>query len=586
MSNTDSPLHIAVKNNSIDIAKMLLESQCDVHAVNAEGLTSLHLATQAGNTKMVALLLQHGGGQKSKSTPLTSGKSIPESDNVRNDSSNYAAYPFSSISIPPKRIARLMCFAMILFLILFLTPFLMMFLVDTSFGWPDQLTEVISLSRWIASLFLLITGIMMCALLYHSWAVIQGGNVRTTPGKAVGYCFIPLFNFIWIFTAIPGLVADMKNHRQRLGLTHVSPPNMGLAIAISIVSIFCLLIWFGPLILFWYNPEIWYDFATWYAIWYNPELQDFPETLGDFASWFASLILMLTLIFRVISTSLWGILWIPFGFSVSRFAEAVLASQPSPQPVSRGGPGEATNQVAAHGKALLGKILGRRRFAMIAGAVFLVLIGGWWMTGSNTSIIRESVCDDFQALELIGRRIEDGERYFQQNHAKRRSDWIVAAKRGIPEGQYLYGYCFRYGTGENQNNTEAFKWFRKAAEQGNVAAQHELGLCYNNGRGVAKDNTEAAKWFRKAAEQGDARSQFLLSTLYLIGEGVAKDNTEAAKWLCKAAEQGDAGYQYLFGMYCLQGMFGAKDEDEGIKWLLKAERQGNKAAKEFLDQFR
>jgi len=55
MSN-DSPLHLAVRDNNIDTARHLLESQCDIHTVNADGLTPLQLATQTGNTEMVALL--------------------------------------------------------------------------------------------------------------------------------------------------------------------------------------------------------------------------------------------------------------------------------------------------------------------------------------------------------------------------------------------------------------------------------------------------------------------------------------------------------------------------------------------------
>lgn len=69
MSNSDSPLHIAVRNNDIDIAKIILQNQGDVHAVNAEGLTPLQVATQAGNTEMIALLLQHGAGRQANSVP-------------------------------------------------------------------------------------------------------------------------------------------------------------------------------------------------------------------------------------------------------------------------------------------------------------------------------------------------------------------------------------------------------------------------------------------------------------------------------------------------------------------------------------
>lgn len=47
-------------------------------------------------------------------------------------------------------------------------------------------------------------------LLYRYWALIQDGSARTTPGKAVGFCFIPFFNFYWLYVAWVGLAKDMN----------------------------------------------------------------------------------------------------------------------------------------------------------------------------------------------------------------------------------------------------------------------------------------------------------------------------------------------------------------------------------------
>jgi len=82
MSNSDSPLHIAVRSNNIEIVKVLLENQCDIHATDAEGRTPLQLATQAGNTEMVALLLQHGAG--SQAEPTTPRKRVNEANTKNN----------------------------------------------------------------------------------------------------------------------------------------------------------------------------------------------------------------------------------------------------------------------------------------------------------------------------------------------------------------------------------------------------------------------------------------------------------------------------------------------------------------------
>jgi O-antigen ligase len=49
---------------------------------------------------------------------------------------------------------------------------------------------------------ILITNIIFMKILYYGWMVIQDDYVRTTPGKAVGFLFIPFFNLYWIFVAI------------------------------------------------------------------------------------------------------------------------------------------------------------------------------------------------------------------------------------------------------------------------------------------------------------------------------------------------------------------------------------------------
>jgi hypothetical protein len=49
-------------------------------------------------------------------------------------------------------------------------------------------------------------------LLYRCWSLIQDGNPQTTPGRAVGFCFIPYFSYYWVFIAIRGLAQDMNRY--------------------------------------------------------------------------------------------------------------------------------------------------------------------------------------------------------------------------------------------------------------------------------------------------------------------------------------------------------------------------------------
>ena len=45
--------------------------------------------------------------------------------------------------------------------------------------------------------------------LYRAWSCLQpGGLARSTPGKAIGFLFIPFFNYYWLFMAFYGLAKD------------------------------------------------------------------------------------------------------------------------------------------------------------------------------------------------------------------------------------------------------------------------------------------------------------------------------------------------------------------------------------------
>ena len=94
------------------------------------------------------------------------------------------------------------------------------------------------------------------------------------------------------------------------------------------------------------------------------------------------------------------------------------------------------------------------------------------------------------------------------------------------------------GSGVQQDNTEALKWFRKAAAQGDATAQNSLGVMYERGQGVPQDYTEAVNWYRKAVVQGNATAQHNLGGMYLRGLGVNQDYVKAYAWTGTAAANG------------------------------------------------
>jgi hypothetical protein len=78
--------------------------------------------------------------------------------------------------------------------------------------------------------------VMYYILIYKSWKAIQDGNARTTPGKAVGFLFIPFYNLYWIFQAWYGFAQDYNSYVERYSVT-ASKLNKGLFLAYCILDI-------------------------------------------------------------------------------------------------------------------------------------------------------------------------------------------------------------------------------------------------------------------------------------------------------------------------------------------------------------
>jgi len=83
-------------------------------------------------------------------------------------------------------------------------------------------------------------------LLYQLWKLIPLDIARTTPGKAVGFSFIPVFGFYWWFVAFWGLGKDMNMTLERLGSW--KQVNTGLGLAACILSVVDLVFFWLPLV--------------------------------------------------------------------------------------------------------------------------------------------------------------------------------------------------------------------------------------------------------------------------------------------------------------------------------------------------
>ena len=84
-------------------------------------------------------------------------------------------------------------------------------------------------------------------ILYRAWKAVQDDRVRTTPGKAVGFLFIPLFNFYWLFVAIGGYAGAFNTFaaRHRIPVPRLSP---GLFYTNCILSLLGIAVTLIPMI--------------------------------------------------------------------------------------------------------------------------------------------------------------------------------------------------------------------------------------------------------------------------------------------------------------------------------------------------
>lgn len=78
--------------------------------------------------------------------------------------------------------------------------------------------------------------VLWAVMVYRWWRQIQDGHASTTPGKATGFQFIPLFNLYWWFVMIWKLPQDLAAYGVRHGLT-VRPASSTLAMATCVLFV-------------------------------------------------------------------------------------------------------------------------------------------------------------------------------------------------------------------------------------------------------------------------------------------------------------------------------------------------------------
>lgn len=68
----------------------------------------------------------------------------------------------------------------------------------------------------VFTLPILINMVLSLVLLYKYWEIIQDGYASTSPAKAVGFLFIPVFNIYWTFRTYWHLSKDLNRYQHAL----------------------------------------------------------------------------------------------------------------------------------------------------------------------------------------------------------------------------------------------------------------------------------------------------------------------------------------------------------------------------------
>lgn len=100
--------------------------------------------------------------------------------------------------------------------------------IPRDMGIDDDLTNLfVGLLGFLAiAPFVFTLMILPLVVIYKMWASIRDGNhARTTPGKAIGFLFIPFFNFYWLFQVWGGFPTDYNKYveRHRLNIPPLGP---------------------------------------------------------------------------------------------------------------------------------------------------------------------------------------------------------------------------------------------------------------------------------------------------------------------------------------------------------------------------
>jgi len=181
----NTPLHFAVQNGNVEIVKTLLDAGHSPNAENDEGLTPLHIAAKIGNAEIMTLLIDASKTWNNSSVPLQPPDRVVDAPTITGETLNRY---------------------FVLWVSFLVASIISIFNATGDIGYACNL------------LLILGTIIFQTLLLYQCWKLIPTDIARTTPNEAIGLCFIPFYNWYWVFVTFKGLAKDMNKTLQSRGI--------------------------------------------------------------------------------------------------------------------------------------------------------------------------------------------------------------------------------------------------------------------------------------------------------------------------------------------------------------------------------